>query len=89
VVYVTVRCNEQGDIGFLKDLRRLNVMLMRAKAGLTVIGDLRTLTSNNGEASVPVWERMLKSLAQVNLTGVWEDSKDGQLKSAQELRREI
>jgi ATP-dependent exoDNAse (exonuclease V) beta subunit len=41
-----VRCNLHGDIGFLNDLRRLNVALTRAKAGLIMIGDPATLTMN-------------------------------------------
>jgi superfamily I DNA and/or RNA helicase len=31
VVFVTVRSNESGEIGFLKDMRRLNVALTRAR----------------------------------------------------------
>lgn len=45
IIYVTVRCNPHGDIGFLNDLRRLNVVLTRARTGLIVIGSLRTLTN--------------------------------------------
>lgn len=44
IIYVSVRCNLNGDMGFLDDMRRLNVALTRAKAGLIVIGDQRTLT---------------------------------------------
>ncbi|KAL4932417.1 RNA dependent RNA polymerase-domain-containing protein [Aspergillus undulatus] len=44
VIYVTVRCNPHGEIGFLSDLRRLNVVLTRARAGLIVVGCPRTLT---------------------------------------------
>jgi len=33
VVFVTVRCNESGEIGFLTDLRRMNVALTRARKG--------------------------------------------------------
>ncbi|KAL4784135.1 RNA dependent RNA polymerase-domain-containing protein [Aspergillus varians] len=44
IIYVTVRCNPHGEIGFLSDLRRLNVVLTRARAGLIVIGCPRTLT---------------------------------------------
>ena len=44
VIFVTVRCNVHGEIGFLKDLRRLNVVMTRAKIGCIVIGDRATLT---------------------------------------------
>lgn len=38
-----VRSNEDGDIGFLKDYRRMNVALTRAKERLIVIGDSATI----------------------------------------------
>ncbi|KAM7212712.1 RNA dependent RNA polymerase domain containing protein [Rhypophila decipiens] len=44
VVFVTVRCNDHGVIGFLTDLRRLNVAMTRAKCGVVVIGNRATLT---------------------------------------------
>lgn len=44
IVYVTVRCNAYGEVGFLKDMRRLNVALTRARAGMIIIGDEGTLT---------------------------------------------
>lgn len=43
VIFVTVRCNTRGEIGFLKDLRRMNVALTRAKTGVIVIGNRTTL----------------------------------------------
>jgi regulator of nonsense transcripts 1 len=43
IIFVTVRSNLHGEIGFLSDLRRLNVVLTRARAGLIVIGCPRTL----------------------------------------------
>ena len=38
-----VRNNEQGQIGFLGDLRRMNVALTRARMKLIVIGNSETL----------------------------------------------
>ncbi len=44
VVYITmVRSNPEGEIGFLKDTRRMNVAMTRAKKKLVVIGDSATL----------------------------------------------
>ena len=42
-----VRSNEKGEIGFLKDLRRFNVAITRAKKRLVVFGDSATLGSND------------------------------------------
>jgi ATP-dependent RNA/DNA helicase IGHMBP2 len=38
-----VRSNDDGDIGFLKDYRRMNVAITRAKEQLFVIGDSATI----------------------------------------------
>ncbi|TFK70694.1 RNA-directed RNA polymerase [Pluteus cervinus] len=44
VVFSTVRCNPDFDIGFLEDARRLNVMWTRARLGLIIVGDPTTLS---------------------------------------------
>lgn len=43
IIISLVRCNDDGDIGFLKDYRRMNVAITRAKERLFVIGDSATI----------------------------------------------
>jgi hypothetical protein len=43
IVYGFTRSNGQGEIGFLRELRRLNVAISRAQQQLVLIGDLNTL----------------------------------------------
>lgn len=39
-----VRANDEGQIGFLRDLRRMNVAITRARMKLIILGDASTLT---------------------------------------------
>ncbi|HID79359.1 MAG TPA: IGHMBP2 family helicase [Aquificales bacterium] len=54
IIISLVRSNPQEEIGFLEDLRRLNVALTRAKRKLIIVGDVQTLASNE------VYRRLLK-----------------------------
>ncbi len=39
-----VRSNDDGQIGFLQDLRRMNVAITRARMKLFIVGDASTMT---------------------------------------------
>jgi len=46
VLISLVRSNEDQEVGFLKETRRLNVALTRARMHMTVVGDSATLSSH-------------------------------------------
>lgn len=44
VIFISlVRANDEGQIGFLGDLRRMNVAMTRARMKLVILGDAATL----------------------------------------------
>lgn len=61
VIFSTVRSNAEGDIGFLSDRRRLNVMWTRARLALIIVGDRRTLTTDH------LWDRALRACTEVDV----------------------
>ena len=62
IIFSTVRCNVTGDIGFVEDQRRLNVMWTRAKLALIIVGDRRTMTEGSG-----LWKRAIESCTEVKI----------------------
>ena len=67
IIITLVRSNDDGEIGFLKDYRRMNVALTRARENLYVIGDSATL--GNDPFFMKLMEYMEKS---GNYRTVWE-----------------
>jgi len=61
IVFSTVRCNVEGDVGFLDDHRRLNVMWTRARLALIIVGDRATMSTN------PLWKRALEACTAISL----------------------
>ena len=54
-----VRANEDGQIGFLNDLRRMNVAITRARMKLIILGDASTLTKH------PFYKRLYDYVKQL------------------------
>lgn len=67
IIISLVRSNDDGEIGFLKDYRRMNVALTRARENLYVIGDSATLGND------PFFTQLLGYVEQSgNYRTVWE-----------------
>jgi ATP-dependent RNA/DNA helicase IGHMBP2 len=68
VIVSLVRSNRNGEIGFLQDVRRMNVALTRARRKLIVIGDSATVTVH------PFYNRMVAYFESIGAYhSVWED----------------
>ena len=52
IVLSLVRSNERGSVGFLRETRRINVSVTRAKKCCVVVGDSETLTCDEGLRSL-------------------------------------
>jgi ATP-dependent RNA/DNA helicase IGHMBP2 len=71
VVVDTVRSNPDGDIGFLSDIRRMNVAITRARRWLLVIGDSATLGGH------PYYAALVGAMDDLGAHGsAWADDGD-------------
>jgi ATP-dependent RNA/DNA helicase IGHMBP2 len=68
IVYISMtRSNNEGDIGFLADIRRMNVAMTRARKKLVIIGDSSTL------AQLPFYADFITYAEQVGgYQSAWE-----------------
>ncbi len=67
VIISLVRSNNEGQIGFLKDYRRMNVAMTRAKEKLIIIGDSSTLAKD------PYYAAFIDYIEKINAyKSVWE-----------------
>ncbi|CAG8452428.1 3446_t:CDS:2, partial [Acaulospora morrowiae] len=53
IIFSCVRAGEENSVGFLKDLRRLNVALTRARCSLFILGNRRSLERNE------LWKKLI------------------------------
>lgn len=67
VVVSLVRSNEAGEVGFLSDVRRMNVALTRARSKLVVVGDGATVSRH------PFYDHFLRHAQAV---GAWRSAWD-------------
>lgn len=56
-----VRSNDGGDIGFLRDLRRMNVAITRARMKLIILGSSATMTSH------PFYKKLYEYVGQLKV----------------------
>ena len=69
IIINTVRSNYKNIIGFLKDAKRLNVSLTRARHGLIIIGDAHCLAKSIGEKDnkFSIWRYLINSYQKLGV----------------------
>ncbi len=60
IIISLVRANESGNIGFLNDLRRMNVAITRAKMKLIILGNVDTLSKH------PFYNKLYRYIQFIN-----------------------
>jgi len=61
IVISMVRNNDDGNIGFLRDLRRMNVAITRARMKLFIMGDSKTMTRH------PFYRKLYQYIKQLTI----------------------
>ena len=61
IILSLVRSNDEGQIGFLRDLRRMNVAITRARMKIIILGSVGTLTKH------PFYNRLYEYIVKMNL----------------------
>lgn len=72
IIMSCVRANDAGGVGFLSDVRRMNVALTRAKSTLWVLGNATSLSRNH------TWKDLIEDARS---RGLVSDAKSGFLRS--------
>lgn len=62
IIASLVRSNAEGNIGFLKEEQRVNVLMSRARMGLFIVGNSTCL--NTSEKGAHVWQPLLQMLEE-------------------------
>src|SRR5574344_2164610 len=60
IIISLVRANDEGQIGFLRDLRRMNVAMTRARMKLIIIGNASTMTRH------PFYKKLFEYINKLN-----------------------
>lgn len=66
IIINTVRNNANNEIGFLKDVKRLNVCISRAKYGLIIIGNANCLYNAKIENKYSIWKKYIDYIMENN-----------------------
>lgn len=56
-----VRSNDNGNVGFLNNRNRMNVMLTRAKSAIIIVGNKQCIMQNQ------LWAKIVKSYEEDNM----------------------
>ncbi len=79
IILSLVRSNDEGQIGFLRDLRRMNVAITRARMKVIILGDRRTLTHH------PFYRKLWNYISKLNHNDYEEIPTDYTASSLNEL----